>query len=135
MSEDAGHELQVAIVNVLKADPDVSTMTAGRVYDRVPLDAGYPYISFGPEQDIPEDADCIEASEIILQIDVWSQDPGFREARRIGKAVKRALTDEAITLTDNALVYFEFDGRRVLRDPDGNTSHVVLTFRAGVEHH
>ncbi len=135
MSEDAGHEIQVAIVTALKADSDVAAMTGGRVYDRVPANAEYPYISFGPEQDIPEDADCIEASEIILQIDVWSQDPGFREARRVGKAVKRALTEDAITLADNALVYFEYDGRRVLRDPDGNTSHVVLTFRAGVEHH
>ena len=135
MSEDAAHEMQVAIVAVLKADPEVSALTAGRVYDRVPADARYPYISFGPEQDIPEGADCIDASEIILQIDVWSDDPGFREARRVAKAVRRALSDETVSLTDNALVYFEYDGRRVLRDPDGNTSHVVLTFRAGVEHH
>jgi hypothetical protein len=142
MSEDASYELQRAMVSTLKANAALTALIAGRVYDHVPqnsatgaVTAQFPYISFGPEQDIPEDYDCVDASEIIFQIDVWSRDPGFMEAKRIANAVKVALSALSLPVGDNALVYFAFDGRRALRDPDGLTSHVVMTFRAGVEKH
>lgn len=133
MSEDVSHELQVAIINRLKGDAAVTSLLAGGIHDRVPKGVILPYASFGPEQEIPEDSDCLRASEIFLQIDVWSDDPGFREVRRISRAIEDALHDASITLDENALVYLAFDGRRVLRDRDGLTSHAVLTFRAGVE--
>ncbi|WP_421367019.1 DUF3168 domain-containing protein [Agrobacterium tumefaciens] len=140
MTQDAAHELQVAIVNRLKASPEVTALVGERIYDRVPTENGkitamFPYISFGPTQELPEDADCIEASELIIQLDTWSRDPGSMEGRKIAKAMKAALTDQSLPLDDNALVYFEFDGRRDLRAPDGLTTQIVSTFRAGVEHH
>ena len=140
MSEDVSHELQVAIVAALKGSADLVQLIGDRVYDLVPRDpttkrvtAAFPYVSFGPEQDIPEFFDCIDSSEIILQIDAWSRDPGFREVRRIADRVKRALHDAPIALTDNALVYLAYDGRRIFRDPDGLTSQASISFRAGVE--
>ncbi len=139
MTEDVSHELQVAIVKRLNEDADVLALIDDRVFDRVErngageVTATFPYVSFGPEQELPEYADCLDASEIFLQLDAWSRDPGYREVRRIAKAVVKALDETSLPITDNALVYFEFDSRRVLRDPDGLTSHAVLTFRAGVE--
>jgi hypothetical protein len=140
MTEDAAHELQVALINALRANADVGALVGSRIYDRVPAGDGqnkavFPYVSFGPVQDIPEDAECIEASELVIQIDIWSRDPGFMEGRKIAKSIKLALGDQSLVLADNALVYFEFDGRRDLRDPDGLTTHIVCTFRAGIEHH
>lgn len=140
MTQDAAHELQVAIVNALKASADLVALVGGRIYDRVPMESGkvtadFPYVSFGPTQDIPEDADCIEASELVIQLDAWSRDPGFMEGRKIAKAIKAALDEQSLPLADNALVYFEFDGRRDLRALDGLTTQIVSTFRAGVEHH
>lgn len=141
MTEDVSHEIQVAIVARLKVDIDVAALIDGRVFDRIPRSASgevtatFPFVSFGPEQEIPENADCLDASEIILQIDAWSRDPGYREVRRVAKAVVASLDESSLPIADNALVYFEYDGRRILRDPDGLTSHAVLTFRAGVEKH
>ncbi|KQY31802.1 DUF3168 domain-containing protein [Rhizobium sp. Root483D2] len=141
MTEDVSHELQVAIVDRLKGFADLVALIDDRVFDWVPrnvsgeVTAAFPFVSFGPEQDIPEDADCIDASEIVIQIDAWSRDPGYREVRRVAKGVISALDNASLPLADNALVYFAYDGRRVLRDPDGLTSHAVLTFRAGVERH
>lgn len=139
MSEDVSHELQIAIIGRLTTYSPLIALIEDRVFDRVERDASgdvtakFPFVSFGPEQEIPEDADCVDASEIYLQIDAWSRDPGYREVRRVAKAVKDALDAANLPLADNALVYFEYDGRRILRDPDGLTSHAVLTFRAGVE--
>lgn len=142
MSEDTSYELQRAIVAALKNDAIVTTLIEGRVFDNVPRSpdtgattAGFPFVSFGGEQGVPENIDCIDAEEIIIQIDAWSRDPGYMEVKRIAKAVKNVLHEAELPIADNGLVYFVFDGRRVLRDPDGLTSHAVLTFRAGVENH
>jgi len=140
MSEDASYEAQIAIVGALKNDAALTALIGGRVYDHVPRDpttkrvtADFPYVSLGAEQEVPETYECIDGAEIIQQIDVWSRDPGFREVKRIAKAVKEALVNTPLSLSDNALVYLAYDGRRVFRDPDGLTSHAALTFRIGVE--
>lgn len=139
MSEDASYELQRAIVTRIKADAVLSSLIVDRIYDLVPRGddgkvlADFPYVSFGDWQDTPENFDCIDASEIAVQLHVWSRDPGFREAKRIAKALSRCLHDADITLADNALTYLTYDGRRDLRDPDGLTSHSVVNFSAGVE--
>ncbi|MCF1481666.1 MULTISPECIES: DUF3168 domain-containing protein [Rhizobium/Agrobacterium group] len=135
MSEDAAHELQVAIVTCLKADADVTALIAGRVYDRVPQGVSLPYVSFGPTQELPEDADGLNLSDLFIQLSVWSDDPGYAEGRRIAKAVVAALSGDTLSLNDNALVYLELDSRRDLRDPDGLTTHIALTFRAAIENH
>lgn len=140
MSEDASYELQKAIVQLLKNDPVLSGLVGERVYDRVPRDpttrkvtAAFPYVSLGEDQEIPENATCIRASDFVLPIDVWSREPGYREAKHIARAIEDALHEVDLDLTDNAQVYFEFDGRRTFRDPDGVTSQVAMTFRAGID--
>lgn len=140
MTEDASHELQVAIVAALKADADVSALVSGRIYDVVPAQAGsntaqFPYVSFGGSQDFPEDADCIDISELTIRLDVWSREPGFAEGRKIAKAVRRVLDQDALSLTDNALVYFTYLRRDDIRAPDGLTTQIALTFSAGIENH
>jgi hypothetical protein len=138
MKKDALHELQVAIVSRLRADADLTPLIGNRIYDLVPnkdgsITAQFPFVSFGSSQEVPEDADCLDASTFYVDLNVWSHDPGFAQARSITRAVKSALTDDALPLTDNALVYFQFDGRRDIRAPDGLTTQIVLTFRAGID--
>lgn len=139
---DPSLELQGAIVARLRADAAVSAIVADRVYDRVPATritnglvtpGTFPYISFGPEQIIAEDAECITGSEVILQLDCWSRAVGRVEVKRLADAVRRSLDEAELPITTNALVLFEFDGSRVFTDPDGLTSHAVLTFRSIVE--
>ncbi|MGV2128121.1 DUF3168 domain-containing protein [Agrobacterium vitis] len=137
MTQDASHELQVAIVAALKASADVMALVDGRIYDRVPSDSSggvkFPYVSFGGTQDLPEQAECIDASDLTIQIDIWSRDPGYAEGRRIAKAVKATLNDEELSLSDNALVYFTFLRRDDIRASDGLTTQIAMTFGAGVE--
>ncbi len=138
---DASYELQIAIVGALKSDGAVRRLVGDRVYDNVPRDANgkiatanFPYISLGPEQTLPDGYDCQDGSEITIQIDAWSRAVGFPEVKKIADAVRKVLHDADLALVENALVSIEFESRRVLRDPDGKTSHAVITFRAVVEH-
>jgi len=125
-------ELQGAIVTALKAAAGVTALVGVRVYDMVPADSDFPYVSLGPTDEVSDDTDCTDGFEITLQIDCWSRKPGFPEVRQIADAVRQALKPE-LTLTDNALFYLQHITTRTFRDPDGLTSHAALTFEAFAE--
>jgi hypothetical protein len=128
---DAVLELQGAIrAALVDASPAI---VGGGIYDRVPEDAVFPYVSFGPVDAAEDDAECIDAVEIAFQIDVWSRAVGFPEASGIAAQVRAALHNAELTLSANALVSIEHRQSRRFRDPDGITSHVAMTFIAIVE--
>ncbi|THV13731.1 DUF3168 domain-containing protein [Rhizobium rhizophilum] len=134
-------ELQGVIVARLKAWAGLSASVNGRVYDSVPKEdlriaqtgAGWPYISVGEGDETSDDADCIDGFEISLDIDVWSRAVGFPEAKRISDEIRKALKSPDLTLPTNALVDFRHRQTRFLRDPDGLTSHAVMTFEGFAE--
>ena len=134
------HELQVAIVTRLKDDTGVAVLVSRRVYDDVPSEdyriartgGSWPYVSMGPSDETSDNADCIDGFEITVQIDVWSQDVGYPEARRIADAVRRALKADLV-LTDNAMVSFEHRITRYLPDPNPLVRRAAMTFTALVE--
>jgi hypothetical protein len=70
-----------------------------------------------------------------VQIDAWSQSVGFPEVKRVASAVRRALAFAPMDLTGDGyrLVDIALETDLTLRDPDGVTSHAVLTFRALTE--
>ncbi|WP_043062372.1 DUF3168 domain-containing protein [Brucella anthropi] len=127
------YELQGQIVTRLKASPELTALIGGRIYDRVPESPTFPYVSFGPSDEISDNADCIDGFEVTMQLDVWSRAVGFPECRRIVDAVRKALPEDGITMADNALVMFNHRISRVFRDQDGLTSHGAMTFEAFVE--
>lgn len=131
-------ELQGAIVQRLRADPTVTALVSGRVYDRVEPQTPFPYISYAGADALTDDYDCITGLNMAVQIDCWSRSdakPGFPEAHMIADAVRMALLGETppLSLTVNALALFNHQMTRVFRDPDGLTSHAAITFEAVVE--
>jgi hypothetical protein len=128
-------ELQALIVATLKANVGVMALING-VYDQPPPDpwgATKAYVSIGPTDVLIDDADCIAGEEHTVQLDVWSRAVGAVECKKICAAVKAALHQAEIVLTDNALVEIELQLYRVLRDPDGLTTHGVMQFRVALE--
>jgi len=133
---DPSLAMQGAIVAALKASVAVTALIGGpteaRIFDRVPEKQVFPYIAFGPAQVIQQDATCIDGSEVYQQIDVWSRLPGFPECKRVAEAVREALHRLDATFGD---LGFEIEHQftNYLRDPDGLTSHAVLSFRAEID--
>lgn len=126
-------ELQDEIVDRLKASSAVAAFVGNRVYDSVPEKPTFPYITVGEGDETSDDADCVDGFEISLDIDVWSRAPGFPEAKKISDEIRRALKSPELTIPTNALVYFRHRQTRFLRDPDGKTSHAVMTFEGFAE--
>jgi len=126
-------ELQGKIVARLKADAGVTAIIGSRVYDSVPSNASFPYVSIGPKQVVSDDYDCITGFEVFMQLDAWSRGTGFPEVERLAEAVRIALHEFELPLVDNALVLFSHRQTRVMRDPDGLTAHAAVEFVGLVE--
>lgn len=131
----ASAELQKLIFDTLRADAAVMAIANG-VYDRVPSSpygTRTAYISFGPSDVVDDGADCIDAGIYTFQVDAWSIAVGQVECKRLVDAIKDALHERDLQLTENALAEIRVDFRRILKDPDGLTTHGVVTVTASIE--
>lgn len=130
----ASDELQELIYNRLISDAGVSAIVGDKVFDRAKPRAAAPYISFGPSDGVPDDAECITGRVETMQIDCWSDSQGGKsQAKRLVDAVKSSLHEWAGTLAVNALVEMRVVLWRVFDDPDGVISHGVVTVEAMIE--
>ena len=127
-------DLQTIIYQTLLADPGVSAIVADRVFDNVPAEVDYPYISFGPSDYLPNDADCILGRIESFQVDCWTDESGKkRPARLLSDAIKRALHENEPDLEGHALVRMRVTGVRILDDPSKIIAHGVVTVEATIE--
>lgn len=132
-------ELQSAVVAAIKAADGVANIVGGRVFDHVPrsltgeVTATYPFVGWAADDALTEDIDCVDGLTVTFDVDCWSREPGFPEVRRLAHAVRAALHNAELALSDNAIVSIRHDQTRTFRDPDGLTSHAVLTFEAILE--
>lgn len=127
---DPSLPLQGAYVARLKSEV---TEVAGRVYDRIPATATFPYFNIGDIQTISDGVDCLDATEVYVTLHIWSRAVGQVEARRLAAAARSALHGWLPTLTGFRVVEHEHRDTRTLDDPDGITSHGVMTFRALID--
>ncbi len=137
----ASLSLQTLLYETLRDDLAVKAFVAGRVYDKVPATNGvvtatFPYISFGPCDYVPDDADCIVGGEYSVQVDVWSRGVGYPECKNICDAVKKALHKQPLNFgaaSPDAVVDINVESVRFMRDADGITSHGIITVAVMVE--
>jgi hypothetical protein len=129
-------ELQRLVFATLTADSGLGALIDG-VYDRVP-DAPFgpkqAYVSFGPTDEVPDDADCIVTSAHTLQIDVWTRGVGAVGCKGICRVVKKLLHDrDDLELTEHALALLWVGSVQVFLDADGLTHHGVVVLTAEIE--
>lgn len=109
---------------------------AAGVYDDVPEDpfgSKTAYVSFGASDSVENDADGINGVEVTAQIDCWSRDVGQVECKRLTDLVRRALHRQSLALSENALVDTWVTLTRVIKDPDGLTTHGVVQVTAQIQ--
>lgn len=131
----SGEDLQRLYYTTLTGTPAIMALANG-VYDKItttPFGAKTAYISFGPTDSSEDDADCIYGQTVTMQIDVWSRAVGSLEAKTLTDLVRRALHRKSLELSDNALADTNVEATRVFRDPDGITTHGIVTVTALIE--
>lgn len=127
--------LQKLIFDTLAASQAVHAEVADRVYDNVPKTRVFPYLAFGPTQELEDDAECINGEAHAFQIDVWDRSQGrLVNAKKINGIVKGALHEADLNLPDPyALSFIRVTSTRSFLDPDGITAHGVVTVEAAIE--
>jgi hypothetical protein len=129
---DPSFPLQTAIFGALTAAGTLPSVVGGRVYDAAAQNAVTPYVSLGDCQVLPDKSGCIDGAECYPIIDVWSTYNGYKEAKEIAAAIVAKLDDkpENLSVSGFDVVVFEIEQYQPLRDPDGITRRVSLTFKA-----
>jgi hypothetical protein len=128
-------ELQKLLYDTLRQNSGIMAL-AGGVYDRVPTDpykGKTAYISFGPTDVVEDGADCIDSGIHSFQLDVWSNYVGQVEAKRLVDLIYKALHEQELALTENALAEIRVDFRRVFPDSNPLITHGVVTVTASIE--
>lgn len=132
----ASSELQELIETTLRADAGVGAIVGDRIYDEAPPESNrtYPDVTFGTSDFLPDDDECITGRSETIQLDCWTRDHGrLKSCRALVDAVKAALHEADLTLSNNALVFIRVALVRVMRDQDGLTGHGVVQVTASVE--
>lgn len=103
------------------------------VYDRVPQDAEFPYVTIGHDTTIDWSAKNMSGQEVTTTVHTWSQYAGKKECKETMDAVLQAVTNAAITISDFNIVSCALDFSQVLEESDGITCHGIQRFRFKIE--
>jgi hypothetical protein len=128
--------LQKAIRNRLISEPVVTDLVpAASILDRNERPAPSPSIILG-EATARDDGDTIARSRVTVFADlhIWKREPSLEGVKAISGAIRAAMV---VRNSDDREGFHIADWRiattRFLRDPDGETSHGVMTIQAVVE--
>lgn len=134
MATSASWELQKGIYQALAGDTSITGLLGGtNIYDDAPQNADYPYLTFG--QSIARDwsTGSEDGLEHILTLHVWSRAGGKKETYEIIEAIRQVLHDALVTVTDHHLVNLRHEFSEARQDPDGETYHGIVRYRAVTE--
>ena len=126
--------LRAAIHDALVADGALTAVLGGpRVYDEVPGDAVFPYVTLGDDRILDASTGTEPGEEHQLTLHGWSRQGGHREAHEIAGALLQALDDAPLSLAGYDLVNLRFAVADIRREADGRTYHALVRFRAVTE--
>ncbi|OUS20846.1 DUF3168 domain-containing protein [Litorivita pollutaquae] len=134
MSYVTSPALQAAVFSALSADPTVTGLVSGAIYDALPSGTlPSTYVSLGPETVFGASDMTSEGALHKFEVSVVTTDQGFQSAKDVGAAICDVLIDADLTLSRGTLIGIGFDRAVALREENGTVRRINLTFRARVE--
>ena len=133
-------ETQQTIYEVLSTDETLQDLIGGlghktipgdsKIYDRVPNEKNYPYITIGDIQWADRGNHTWEGWRAVLTVNVWYRDPGA--ARKAVQAIQKRI-DELIHKTEPCIEGWNIVGLRrstsnIIIEPDNITLHGIQKF-------
>lgn len=107
--------LQVALYSAL------DTALSCSVYDHVPQDSAFPYVTIDYEESFDYDYLTGRKDNRYIYISVWSQYRGQKEVKEIMATIDGALHNKRFTLTTGSVAKMRVLSKRTNRDMDGIT--------------
>ena len=125
----ASWALQKAIRARLTGDAALMAMIAG-VFDHVPQDAAYPYVTIGEDDTRPFAGKTFAGTRHDLTLRAWSRGQGRREAKAIIERLRVLLDGQGLTLDDHALIDLRLTATGTTVERDGLTYLGTARLRA-----
>jgi hypothetical protein len=100
-----------------------------RLYDHVPHDAVFPFMTLGEMQAEPFDTLDHNGMAQRVTLHVWSRARGRKESKVILDALYQRLHQGSLTITGQKLLLCRFAGAEVALDDDGLTYHGLAQYR------
>lgn len=133
MSIAASWNLQQAIYSALLADTGLSALVINRIYDDVPQNATFPYVTLG-EVTVREWSTASDVgAEHSLVLHAWSRAHGRKEVKEILGAISNVLDQTVLTVIGFQLINLQFVSADMRREKDGETYHGIIRLRAITE--
>ncbi len=118
-NRDDSTEVQKVLVTRIKAATNLE------VYDNVPANATFPYVTFGNITALTAASKDVRFFEYSVTLHVWDRSNGTISVRNIMSDITDDLDNSTLAMTNNApAVYFQ--SATVIKDPDNVTNHGVL---------
>ena len=134
MAEVASWALQRGVYQALAGSLNLTTLLGGvRVYDHAPQAAPYPFITLGQSVVRDWSTGTEDGAEHDLTLHVWSRSGGKKQVQEIIEAIKSVLHDQPLALPDHHLVNLRYELAEARLDPDGDTFHGIVRYRAVTE--
>ncbi|HEX6956259.1 MAG TPA: DUF3168 domain-containing protein [Agromyces sp.] len=142
MARLASLAAQIAVRTLLRSDAALEALTGddgdggARVFDGVPDDQAYPYVTFGDHNESPWDVFGKDGSENRLTLFVWSQALGYEEALTIADRIQQLLHNASLAFDvsdERASVRCRLEMLDTMREPDGRTRRAVMRFLINTE--
>ncbi|MGH6859931.1 MAG: DUF3168 domain-containing protein [Phyllobacterium sp.] len=129
----AGLELQKALLAVLKADKTVEKLVGGRIYDRVPEKADFPYVTLGSSSIYDWSTATERGGEHLFTLHVWDRAGGRTTVFRIMDAIDRLLFEPELALADHRLVNLDLQYSQARAEDNRDGYLGILRYRAVTE--
>lgn len=130
MADGMDLSLQKALYEALVADSNLTALIGDRVYEGVTGDSQFPYIVLGESVEIDDSVQCQDASEIFVDIHVWTKETGYEQNKRISNLVRRIIHNQELTLDEERCVDIQHRITRTFPDEEIVVKHGIVTFRA-----
>ena len=122
--------LQSSVYSTLSNDNTLSSTYGASVFDDVPEDTSYPYITIGEDNITEFGTKDLDGTTRTMTIHIWSEYKGSKETKQIMDRIHDLLHDSSLSVSGFNLINMRFEFSDIMRDPDGITRHGVMRFRA-----
>lgn len=125
---DPSFALQVALFDRLELEVSCP------VYDSVPMNADFPYVSLDYEISTNTDPLASRRDIRFFYLSVWSDFKGQEEVKRLMAEIDAATHERPLPLTTGRVVSIRVERKQTNREPDGVTFMGSVTLRIITQH-
>ena len=110
-----------------------SLLGGERIYSNPPPAAEFPYVTLGQTVNLDWSTGTEDGNEHSLTLHVWSRADSAAQVHEIIQALRMVLHNQPLSLDGHHLVNLRHEFTEARLDPDGETMHGIVRYRAVTE--